>query len=330
LPFLQSCNIDGDENHIRTIPKPIFEKQISLSADSIEIKDVTIAVCNWKINNNQVIILSEVNRDNFLYVFTIQDFTLLYKYGTYGQGPSEFIAANWLNMNNENQLGLYDIPNLKMYTYRLSEDTLQLENTFNFKIWERNLCRPYTFIQQINDSLFLLKADMREYTEIELVNINNNEILQTFRNLMKRKPQTIFTTYYFEMAANSNNLALAYHYIDCIELFRLNDSIQTMEPSLIIGSNKDQSDTDFDSYVEYYTALHCDDKYIYALHQQGQNEVDEKNSIIEIYTLNGEAVKKIILDRYISTFVLDSRTNRIYGTSSRQDFDFVYYYKLPE
>jgi hypothetical protein len=44
------------------------------------------------------------------------------------------------------------------------------DKTFNFEKWEGDLCRPYTFIRQINDSLFLLKADMREYTEIELVN----------------------------------------------------------------------------------------------------------------------------------------------------------------
>jgi hypothetical protein len=132
------------------------------------------------------------------------------------------------------------------------------------------------------------------------------------------------------MAANPNYLVLAYNYIDRIELFRFNAPEQTVEPFLVIGSDRDQSDRDGDSYVEYYTSLHCDDRHIYALHQQGQNPEDGKNSVMEIYTLTGEAVIKVILDRYIDTFALDSRTNCIYGTNHMRDFDFVYVYKLSD
>jgi hypothetical protein len=327
---LQNCSEGNDNNSIRKIRKPVFDNQISLSADSTEIRDVAIAVRNWKINKDQMVILSIRNDDNFLYVFTVPEFTLLYKYGTYGQGPSDYIAVNWLNMNTENQLGLYDIPNRKMYTYHLTDDSLLRDKTFNFEKWDGNLCRPYTFIQQINDSLFLLKADMREYTEIELVNINNGKVLQTFRNLMKRKPNTIFTTYYFYMAFGSDKLVLAYNYIDRIELFQFKESVSAVEPILIIGSDRDQSDSEWESYVKYYTSLYCDENYIYALSQQGEKASAQKNSVIEIYTLKGEAVKKIILDRYIDAIVLDSRTNCIYGSNSEQDFDVVYVYKLPD
>jgi hypothetical protein len=167
---------------------------------------------------------------------------------------------------------------------------------------------------------------MREFTEIELVNINNGEILQTFRNLIVRKPQTVFTTYYFEMASSDDHLVLAYNYMNRIELFQWIDSIKKIEPLLVIGSDQDQSNSNFDDYVEYYTSVICDNKYIYALCQQGQHIENIKNSIIEIYTLSGEPVKEIRLDKHISNFVLDSHTNNIYGIDSYQDCDFIYVY----
>jgi aspartate 1-decarboxylase len=326
--LIQGCYHQREKNKVKTVKKPIFTEQVSLMADSVGINNLEIDVWNWKVNKDRIIVLSAVNRDNFLYIFTIPDFNLSGKYGTYGQGPYDFIAVDWLNMINENQIGLYDIPKLKMYTYHLTDDTLQLDKTFDFKKWDGNICKPYTFIQQFNDSLFLLKADMREFTEIELVNINNGEILQTFRNMMIRKPKTVFSTYYFEMASENDNIVLAYNYIDRIEIFQFNDSIKKIEPLIVIGSDRDQSRLDFDDYAEYYTFVICDNDYIYALNQQGQNIKNIKNSIIEIYTLSGEPVKKIILDRHITKLALDSHTNNIYGVDSYQDCDYIYVYNV--
>jgi hypothetical protein len=168
---------------------------------------------------------------------------------------------------------------------------------------------------------------MKKETEIELVNINNKHILQTFSNLIKRKPETIYTTYYFHMAASKKNVVLAYNYIDRLELFQYNESQQRVIPILIIGSNKDQSENkNFDDYISYYTDVDCDSQYIYALFQ-GKKKDQMTNSTIEVYTMEGKPVTKIILDRYIESFALDLHRNKIYGYNPYQSFDYVYIYQ---
>jgi hypothetical protein len=333
LPFFitflfYNCG-DKQREMTRQISKPPFEKKVSLISDSLKI-DIPIEVWGWKLNKDQIIILSERDRESFLYTLSLPDFKLVYKYGQYGGGPGEFIAANWLNTTKEDQLGLYDIPRWKMFVYDLMPDTLSLNTTFGFKVWEGvldgRLCRPYTSIQQINDSIFLLKADMTKFTEIEVVNIRTDSILQTFRNLIKRKPTEAQATYFFEMAANEKNVILSYHCVDRLEFFQYNDG--HVSPYLIMGSNKDQSDNkNYDEYIYYYTQVLCDNKYVYALYQ-GQKEGEIHNSHIEIYTLDGEPVMQIELGKYIYMIALDRKRNLIYGYSPDDSFDYVHIYSF--
>ncbi|MDR1340143.1 MAG: TolB-like 6-bladed beta-propeller domain-containing protein [Prevotellaceae bacterium] len=320
--LFDGCN-NKTEIGIKQIPKPAFEKKISLFPDSVAV-DVAVGIYGWKLANDQIIILSVQDRDHFLYAFSVPDFKLLYKYGQYGQGPDEFIAVNWLNTTKENQLGLYDIPRWNMYLYNLESDTLYRYETFKFSQWEGSLCKPYTFIQQLNDFVFLLKADMKEYTEIEVVDINSGTVLQTFRNLITREPNTIYTTYYFGMAASEKNLVLAYKYMNRLELFEYDTA---MTPRLIIGSDRDQHDRkQWEDYVTYYTQVLCDDKYIYGLYQGGRKENEIRNSYIEIYTFDGAPVLQIELDRYIYSIQPDRKRNCIYGYSPDNSFDFAYIY----
>jgi hypothetical protein len=315
------CNRKS-ESGTRQIPKPAFGKTVSLSPDSAAV-EVAVGIYGWKLVNDRIIILSAQDRDYFLYAFSVPDFRLVYKYGQYGEGPDEFTAVNWLNTTNENLLGLYDIPRLSMYLHNLESDTLYRYKTFKFNQWDGRLSKPYTFIQQQNDSVFFLKADMRDYTEIEMVNINSGNVLQTFRNLITRKPNTIFTTYYFHLAANEKNLVLAYKYIDRLEFFKY-DTV--MKPDLIVGSDSDQSSRKQpEDYATYYTQVLCDDKYVYGLYQ-GQKENEIKNSYIEIYTFDGSPVLRVELDRYIQYILPDKRRNCIYGYSPNDSFDFAYIY----
>jgi hypothetical protein len=317
--FFQGCN--DKEKKIE------FDIQIHIQSDSMKI-NIPIQVWDWKVMNDKISILSGNNRDYFLYIFSISDMNLLYKYGKFGQGPGEFIAVNWLNATNQEQIGLYDIPNLRMYLYQLSSDTLNIVKTYHFNTWDGKLSRPYSFIQQINDSIFLLKADLREKTEIEVANINTGEILYTFSNLLQRKPNTIYTPYYFGMAGNNRNFVLSYKYINRLELFKYKEADCTVEPVVTIGSNRDQSDNrDVSDYILHYTDVQCDEEYIYALYQ-GNKRDRIKNSIIEIYNWQGEPVKQIILDRFIELMTIDIAHGKIYGHDGNQDFDYIYIYDI--
>ncbi|MDR2057328.1 MAG: TolB-like 6-bladed beta-propeller domain-containing protein [Dysgonamonadaceae bacterium] len=303
-----------------------FDNQIRVQADSIKI-DIPISVRGWKVGEDKISIQSGNNSDYCLYVFSVPDMNLLYRYGTYGQGPGEFIAVNWLNATGEGQIGLYDIPNLKMYMYQLFPDTLHRIKTYHFNPWDGKLCRPYSSIQQINDSIFLLKAHMWENTEIEVANIHTGAILNTFGPLLQREPNTLYTPFYFGMAGNDQNLVLYYEYINRLELFEYNETAYTFNPIAAIGNDKDQSGIDVFDYILHYSDAQCDKEYIYALYQ-GERRENIRNSTIEVYNWRGEPVKRIILDRFIEKMAIDVDHGKIYGCAGHQDFDYVYVYDI--
>jgi hypothetical protein len=319
----ESCT---DNTPYRTIKKPLFSNTVMLLADSIQIP-CAITVSHWKISDGQIIILSPQNRDNFLYTFSLPDFKFMYKYGVYGAGPGtdEFIGVNWVNMSHENQLGLYDIPKLKMYTYDIAADTLVVNKMFNFRKWRNNLCRPYAGIRQLNDSIFFLRADLGEEVEIEMVNINTEQVLRVFSNLLKYQPTESTATYSFDMLTVGSWLILCYLCVDRLEFFSVNNDEVT--PSLVVGSDKDQHDvTDINDYAIYYTDVKCDDHFVYALYQEGKNLSNIRSSSVEIYKEDGSPVAKLVLDRYITSFTLDTKRNFIYGYGPENSFDYVYKY----
>jgi hypothetical protein len=317
----ESCT---DNALYRTIKKPLFNNTMTLFADSIHIS-CPITVSHWKVSDDKMIILSPQNRDNFLYTFSLPNFKLLYKYGVYGPGPDEFIAVNWANMSHENQLGLYDIPKLKMYTYDITADTLIINKMFNFSKWHNNVCRPYAGIRQLNDSIFFLRADLGDEVEIEMVNINTGQVLHVFSNLLEYQLTESTATYSFDMFTIGNRLILYYLCVDRLEFFSINNDEIT--PSFVIGSDKDQHNvTDINDYAIYYTDIKCDDHYVYVLYQEGEKLSNIRSSSIEIYQEDGSPVAKLVLDRYIISFALDTKRNFIYGYSPDNSFDNVYKY----
>jgi hypothetical protein len=260
-----------------------------------------------------------------MYIFSLPDFKFMYTYGVYGPGPDEFIAANWVNMSYENQLGLYDIPKLKMYTYDITADTLMINKTFNFSELRNNLCRPYAGIRQLNDSIFFLRADMGDKVEIETVNITPGQVLQVFSNLLEYQRTESTATNSFDMLAFGNQLVLYYLCVDRLEFFSINNDEIT--PSFVIGSDKIQDNVkDFNDYAIYYTDIKCDDHYIYVLYQEGEKLSNIRSSNIEIYQEDGSPVAKLVLDRYIISFALDTKRNFIYGYNPDNSFDYVYKY----
>jgi hypothetical protein len=317
----ESCT---DNAPYRTIKKPLFNNTITLFADSIQIS-CPITVSHWKVSDDKMLILSPQNRDNFLYAFSLPDFKLIYKYGVYGPGPDDFIAANWVNMSHENQLGLYDIPKMKMYTYDITTDTLVINKMFNFSKWRNNVCRPYAGIRQLNDSTFFLRADLGKEVEIEMVNINTGQVLRVFSNLLEHQLTESTATYSFDMLTVGNWLILYYLCVDRLEFFSINNDEIT--PSLVVGSDEDQHNvTSIYDYAIYYTDVKCDDHYVYALYQEGEKLSNIRSSSIEIYQEDGSPVAKLVLDRYIISFALDTKRNFIYGYSPDNSFDYVYKY----
>jgi hypothetical protein len=98
-------------------------KEIMLSCvDSIILSDVAnIWYCKY--SNNRFYTCTSNGQRDFLRVYSYPDFSLLYKYGSKGQGPGEFISVNWAKTQVEDEFILYDIMKKQLHVFR-SGDTV--------------------------------------------------------------------------------------------------------------------------------------------------------------------------------------------------------------
>jgi hypothetical protein len=348
--MLVGCtNKSADNGNCQEI---FFDEESALRSESLSYEFIPLET---RPDNLTGIISKAEIVDNRIYLLdmtvakTVQVYAINGQYistvGARGNGPGEYVTPNNFRINEAaqtitiedmvtNRLLIYDLNtyqhlstgnvSFSFHAHMPLSDRNQAWYATNLKkSWDGRLSKPYTFIQQVTDSIFLLKADMKDVTEMETVNMYTDSVMQTFRNLLPRKPNTVYTAYYFEMTANEKNVILAYTYVNRLEFFRYDDKVS---PSLIIGTDKDQSDNkNIDDCVVYYTQVLCDDKYVYGLYQ-GQKNGEIRNSYIEIYTFDGEPVMQIKLDRYIHSIALDRKKNLIYGYSPDNSFDAVYIY----
>ena len=97
------------------------------------------------------------------------------------------------------------------------------------------------------------------------------------------------------MANNKNLFAFAYHYYPLIEMF----DIEKNEWKYIKGPTNKTPDNDFKGNF-IYSCIRITDKYIYTLYTGSLDDIDV--NVIYVFNLNGEPIKKLVLDKGIFTF----------------------------
>ena len=96
--------------------------------------------------------------DRFLSLYEYPGNKKLFECGKIGQGPGEFITLNAGEATDGNIL-LYDIMGRKALIYALKSDSLQIINRLPLYNDEEGLCKPFTFITQIDRDNYLMKID---------------------------------------------------------------------------------------------------------------------------------------------------------------------------
>lgn len=306
-----------------------FPQVISLDADSIHIHQ-TLDLWEWKMNNNQLLIFSPLNLNGILYSFSLPTLEFQYKYGRIGRGPDEFIAANWTNTLHKNHVSLYDIPQRKLHIYTTSADTMYQIQEYEIGKWTGEICKPYTNIQEINDSIYLFKADMKKNSILEVMDIKNNRLLFTTSPFLKHDPKLNPFLFSYVISYNHNTLILAYKYMNRIEFYHVSPDY-TLTPKLVIGNDQDQhkifyeSQQNFNKLIPYYHTICCTDKYIFVLNQSMTKQAPF-HSVIDQYTYTGEPVMRFILDQYINNITIDELNHKIYAYNSLKESNYIYFY----
>jgi hypothetical protein len=267
---------------------------------------------------------------HFLSVYSYPDFRLLYRYGTRGQGPDDFITVNWANTYNENELILYDIMKKKLHLFEISDNLVKKTNTFNLlEMKDEKLSKPCTMIHQINDSIFLMKVDMPESITLEITDLKNSRQISSYVGLpqVKNIERGLLSFLYdFKLEYRNNTIICAFKNIDRIEILQMDNEYSIIH-QLTVGEKKLPTKYLLDSEGKrslFYTDVKCSSKYIFAVFQGKKNK-----STIEIYDLKGNGISKLFLDHHVETILISPDSNYIYAYHQLVDYDIILKYEIP-
>ena len=170
-----------------------------------------------------------------------------------------------------------------------------------------------------------MKVDDPETTTLEIVNLKTPELLSSYPIVFKnRNARTGYPPFNFNISYSDGFLVLGYKYMNRIEFYRITDDYKIV-PSLIVGNDKDQVNSQAE-WQPYYTSIQNDDKYVYLANQFSRE--DQLLSAIDVYTLTGIPVKRVILNKHIDNMLMDSQSKKLYAHAQLENEDRIYVYEF--
>ncbi|MDR0604717.1 MAG: TolB-like 6-bladed beta-propeller domain-containing protein [Bacteroidales bacterium] len=324
--------------------KEVIEKKFpntkEVKANEVRINEIIKFSNIYKLKDYVVIRDGHENASVFFYVYKYPEFKLLYSFANKGNGPNEYLMPTVFKNTPDNLFSFRDHWKDVWVSYLLTDtagivirtnDIKPIDNRF---MWE---------INQVTDSLFLLKSQDAKWSRRELWNLYSKNILDSIPNTFNLKKE-LGKNYYaifedFWITSKNEHFALAYYFMDLIEIGSVKNQKIILEKSIGIKTPPDfhlygpgkpggKYEYNFLNNIVYYENVVCGNKYIYALYAKvpfGELK-NVHSSIIEIYSWDGEAVALLKLDKSISDFFVDEDLKMIYGFDIDNSEDFLYEY----
>lgn len=321
-------------NTVKTVEKT-FKSQTQLTVDSILLPEI-VQNHRWYCRGNKMAVL-DMKSDNFLgHLFKLPDMNLSTKFAPKGKGPGEYISPGLIIMNNELQIGLYELSKNSIDFYNIVNDTICFEKTYKFPVWmaERNLPKSYSRVWQISDSILLGITFPPQIAEIDLIDIKNVNLIGSVDFPLKPTGNAGSYPYLFQADYFDGKLVLAYNYINRIEVYNVSNS--EIKLNYIIGEDKTQEEIvladKYDDMLLYYSAIACDKEKIYALYQGvpegGLYNNGTNYSTLEIFDIkSGEGGDMINLSQYFDDIIVNRTTGDIYASNPICQEPYVYIVK---
>lgn len=273
------------------------------------------------------------------YVYSCPELEFLYSFAHHGRGPEEYLMPSVIKNTSGNILGFKDHATDKVAFYGLSDTAAELVGDSKFQspdydrfFWEINL---------IDDSLFLVKHQGYKRGNKELWSLKSG-LKDCMPNTFKKLPDKLGDNYYtifddYLISANGDRFAIAYNFIDRIEIGEVRDGKIKIETAL--GAKRppkfhlygDDTETEFsvDRNIVRYENLYAGEHCIYALYSGARLDDTEKNhsSVIEVYSWDGKPVQLLKLSTAVAYFAVDEKSRTIYGVNPEQSPDVILKFK---
>ena len=329
LMTLSGCKTKSKNVAVKILEKPTFNEVFVASSDSIKLGSKLLELWYWKRVGNRVVV-QEPNQDHVLYIYALPDFNPVNSYGTIGRGPGEFIVVNWGQTTDSTSILIYDIMKKELYDLELAGDSLKTKSIHplpTFELEDRNLAKPFTMIQKLDDDLFLMKVDDMEKTTLEVMDLRKSNVLFTLPFEFENRDKLGYSPFDFNISATKKQVILGYWNMNRIEFYSISENYQLI-PRVIIGNKEDQAHIQEENWKDYYVSMDTDESYVYLLNNSAVNAHAGKGTYVDIYTLEGVPIKRIVLNEYITNIMLETSKHKFYGYSQFETESVVYVYDL--
>lgn len=191
----------------------------------------------------------------------------------------------------------------------------------------------------INDSTIFANSGMSDY-QFSIANISSNRYLLNYKNypsIIKEKKITdfiansnIYHAFYILKPNTMDSVAIIYRHFPIIDIISLNNLESTRYQFPIDKSvNKvtvlDKLNARVEEEVNYYKNYFSTDNYIYLLYCDSKNKdlsISNNNFEIHQFDWQGRFLKRYRLNRYILSFCVDEKSDRIYAISFQNNKNF--------
>lgn len=310
---------------------------IDLTPTSIALTDTTLLNPEkiWISDTLLIIKDAETDENKFLKYYSLNSFHLLKAYGGIGRGPNEYLTPRVYRHSPNKFLIIEKLRYTLFCTDSLFSNPLYTPKKTNVRVG----LTAADCVYLINDSTIFANSGMSDY-QFSIANISSNRYLLNYKNypsIIKEKKITdfiansnIYHAFYILKPHTMDSVAIIHRHFPIIDIISLNNLESTRYQFPINKSvNKvtvlDKLNARVEEEVNYYKNYFSTDNYIYLLYCDSKNKdlsISNNNFEIHQFDWQGRFLKRYRLNRYILSFCVDEKSDRIYAISFQNNKNF--------
>ena len=334
--ILVSCKPSSDRHQIQFDQ---FSKEKNLNGKTVSIKDsIPLKLVQIEKIDSLLIALDNSRKDKRLYIFNINNFSLIGSAGIVGKGPKELTVPISFTVDQGKQIiWVTDRGKSKIFGYSIDSILNKEKKIPTYEVNPKQENLHFTCIRHYKDSLFALAEETPEL--IKIMNYKGKIVDSLGYIPEERKEKEPKLGFYMIWRRNirlmkNNDILISFMNFDKIMKIDSdgNTKFLTKGPDQIT-----QHRTFKDGYWKHsmndkrgYGALHKYQDRIYGLYSGDQYFKKEKHNIrqqyfkhIHIFNETGEPLIKYNLGNEIRDFVIDKNKKRIIGVTINKDKPFI-------
>jgi hypothetical protein len=315
-----ACTHKDEQTEDGILTDKTFQAEVNLVASDSIILNQVFFLYEYRINNGKMTVVDGAPEDTTITIYSYPDGTRLHGRYSYGEGPDQFIVVNGGEAKDINNVLIYDMMKHKMFIVDISQNPVSIVKEYSLPLDENGRGVPYTYINQYNDSLFIMKYD-DDTSARQLANLKTGEILWSQKVPYRTNPKFSYTAYDYVQRLSDSTAIAAYRYLDLVEIY--NVSVKNgMQLKAKYGVVNELSPNE--ELKQAYQHVARDKTTFYCLRANIEEGLGTEVESYDIATCR--PLKKYILDKPISKMSIYD--GHLVGYYAQEESSMFYIWKL--